>query len=72
VLWSKVDIDREAAQDLRRRVLNDIRLHETQSTQLSQQESQDGGELVKAQAGLAKARAELERLDTILARPRDD
>lgn len=72
VLWSKVDIDREAAQDLRRRVLNDIRIYETQSTQLSQKEPQDAGELVKAQAALAKARAELERLDTILARPRDD
>jgi hypothetical protein len=72
VLWSKVDIDREAAQDLRRRVLNDIRVQETHSTQLGQQEPQNAGELVKAQAALAKARAELERLDTILARPRDD
>ncbi|MFN2569047.1 MAG: hypothetical protein ABR564_05535 [Candidatus Dormibacteria bacterium] len=72
VLWAKVDIDREAALDLRRRVLNDIRVHETHSTHLGRQESQDAGELVKVQAALAKARAELERLDTILARPRDD
>jgi hypothetical protein len=72
VLWTKVDIDREAALELRRRVLNDLRVHETQSTQLSRQAPQNAGELVNAQAALAKARTELERLETILARPRGD
>jgi hypothetical protein len=72
VLWSKVDIDREVAQDLRRRVLNDIRVQEADLTQLSEQSPQDAGTRVKAQAALAKSRTDLERLENILARPRDD
>lgn len=72
VLWAKVDIDREAALELRRRVLNDLRVHEADCTQLSRPAPQDSGELVKAQTARAKARTELERLETILSRPRGD
>ena len=72
VLWSKVNIDREAALELRRRVLNDLRVHEAHCSQLSRQAPENAGDLVKTQAAVAKARAELERLATVLARPRGD
>jgi hypothetical protein len=67
-----VNIDREAALELRRRVLHDLRVHETHLSQLSRQAPENAGELVKTQAAVAKARAELERLATVLARPRGD
>jgi hypothetical protein len=69
VLWTKVNIDREAALELRRRVLNDLRMHEAHSAGLSRQSPQDAAELARAQALLSQARMELERLGTILARP---
>lgn len=68
-LWARVNIDREAALELRGRVQNDLRVQEAHSARLSGQAPQTAGELVSAQAALAKARAELERLETILARP---